>query len=38
MICKKCHEICKYLGAAVGGTKLYGCPKCGRVYYDPKEN
>ena len=33
MFCEKCHyEICVYVGATVGGYKLYTCPKCGTVY------
>jgi len=37
MECKRCHVFCHYIGATVGGTMLYGCPKCGQVYYEPKD-
>jgi len=32
MICPKCKEMCKYLGATVGGAKLYGCSICKGVF------
>ncbi|MEM1564346.1 MAG: hypothetical protein QW161_06725 [Candidatus Bathyarchaeia archaeon] len=33
MRCRNCDELCVYLGGTVGGTQLYGCPKCKQVYY-----
>jgi hypothetical protein len=32
MLCEECHIFCVYIGATVGGTRLLGCPKYGRVY------
>lgn len=29
---KGSSEICVYIGATVGGYKLFACPKCGLVY------
>lgn len=38
-LCKEkgCNGVLKYLGATVGGTKLYGCLICKRVYYEDKK-
>lgn len=33
MQCRKCGEVCVYLGGTIGGTQLYGCPRCRRVFF-----
>lgn len=34
-LCPKCEALLFKLGATVGGTPLYGCRKCGQVYWEP---
>ncbi len=34
MITPCCKEVAVYLGATIGATRLYGCPKCSLVYWD----
>ena len=33
MITPCCKEVALRLGATIGATKLYGCPKCKLVYW-----
>lgn len=33
--CAGCKEFTLWVGALIGGTQVYGCPKCGLLYFDP---
>lgn len=33
--CAADKEFTLWVGALIGGTQVYGCPKCGLLYFDP---
>lgn len=34
-MCPKCNKVLEDLGETTAGVRLWGCPKCGAVYWRP---